>query len=248
MSTEFQDYASRLSPPWLSGQQAQLQVRASAAPLDDLDLKARNTMLMRLISYAPSDMLMSIGRERGMLRFPGEPDGIYRRRLLAAWDWWSMAGTRPGMEYILALCGYRSTITEHFGEDGHEHEFSVHLTPVKPVKRDAIWGSPNDTWGGTDAHWGYRLDAVPLSSLRALLDEIKPAHARLRKLTYSSGEHVWGGTDFWGNSETIPTEHLWNSPYGKPSVTFEETGEAAFKWGQGSVEIIYDLYDPLYNV
>lgn len=239
--TDYQDYAASLAPVWLRSEEAQADIRARAYPLDQLLLKARTIALIRLVSHAPDDVLLMIGRERGIRRFPGEPSSVYRKRVAAAWDWWRLAGTRPGMIKLLELCGYRATVTEHFGEPGHFHEFSIHLNPVNPLVKDAIWGKANQ-YGDSKSHWGYRLDAVPLSSMRELIDEIKPAHARLRLLTYSTGTGVWGGTDTWGNTATISTGHGYGYPWGMPSVTFQQTGDAKLKWGDGAVQVIYDLY------
>lgn len=243
MKTTYQDYAASLAPVWLRGDAAQTDIRARARPLDDLLVKARNIMLARLIAFAPDDALLMFGRERGIRRFDGEPNSIYRQRVAAAWDWWSLAGTRPGMIRLLALCGYQAVVTEHFGEAGHEHEFSVHLTTTTPLIRDAIWGSTN-TYGDRESHWGYRLDAVPLSSMYALINEIKPAHARLRRLTFATGRGIWGGTDIWGNTATVSEGHGYGYPWGMPSLTQRQTGDADLKWGDGQEEVLYDLYDP----
>ncbi|MDV6376360.1 phage tail protein [Deinococcus arenicola] len=234
----YQEYALSLAPRWLSNYST--EIAATAAPLDDLTLRARTLMLARLVQYAPEDVLMTIGAERRIRRFPDEPTDTYRRRVEAAWRWWRLAGTLPGMVELLRLAGYAASVTEHFTDPDQVHwaEFSVAVTPIREPIKDSFWGA--GTWGGGGS-WGYRLDAVPLSSLVELVDEIKPAHARLRRLTYSLGGHAWGGGSRWGNTSVAAQGHPWGSPWGEPSVIFGRTGRAESTWGEGRERVLHDI-------
>ena len=246
MSGVYQDYALSLAPRWLQGARAAEQIQATAAPLDDLALKTRSLMLARLVPYAPEDVLMTIGAERGIRRFPGEPLGTYRNRVSAAWSWWRMAGTLPGMKRLLELSGYQASIQEHFKDPDREHwaEFSITVTPTIKPEPDASWGE-NDLYGGDGAHWGYRLYAVPPSSLVDLVNEIKPGHARLRRLLFTLGDTTWGGGERWGNEASPAKLHPWGSPWGQPSVTFGKAGGSEGHWGEGRFHVLYDMNDPL---
>jgi len=238
----YQDYAQSLAPVWLRGEAATTEIRARAAPLDDLVLRLRTLMLARLIGDAPEEPLMMIGSERGIRRFPSEPLSTYRRRVAGAWRWWTIAGTLPGMVELLELSGYAATVTEHFRDPDQPHwaEFSIHVVPLRPLIKDAIWGAQND-YSDAETHWGYRIDGVPVSSLVELVREIKPAHARLRRLTFATGRGVWGGSDTWGDGAVIGERHGWGYPWGMPSATSQTTGDADLKWGDGQFQVIYDI-------
>lgn len=244
MTSSYREYALSLAPRWLQEPRAAEQISSAAAPLDDLVLKTRTLMLARLVPYAPEAVLMQIGSERGIRRFPGEPLGTYRTRVAAAWSWWRMAGTLPGMKRLLELSGYQASIVEHFRDPDRERwaEFSIVVTPTIPPVPDASWGQ-NDQFGAAGAHWGYQLYAVPPSSLVELINEIKPGHARLRRLVFTLGDSAWGAGERWGSQSSPATLNPWGSPWGEPSVVFGRQGGSEGHWGEGRFHVLYDLND-----
>lgn len=220
----------------------QAHVTALAAPLDDLVTRARTVMLARLIPFAPEDALHLLGAERGLKRYPGEPLDVYRARVQAAWAYWQQAGTVPGLVAALAAAGYRASVTEHFKDPDPVRwaEFSVRVSPLKPPQADAQWDG-QDTFGGGRA-WGYVLPAVPLDWLPDLIREVKPAHARLRRLQWSPRGRFWGGEIAWGQDRAAPAPArpgvntgLWGH---LPELTRTDSGAA---WGEGDMETIYEM-------
>lgn len=224
----------------------QAHLRAVAAPLDDLTARARAALLARLIQYAPEDSLMLLGQERRMRRYPSEPLEVYRRRVLGAWEFWSLAGTLPGMVRALADAGYRASIREHFRDPDpeHCHEFSVVVGPLEKPKADAYWDSKT-AWG-SGASWGYVLPAVPLDYLPELIREVKPAHARLRRLIWSPRGRYWGGGVEWGeerdtDTPVAPQPQGWGVQTGFAEfVPLPERTDSGPAWGESDNETIYE--------
>lgn len=252
--TGYQEYAADLSPVWLRAPDWQAEIRARAAPLDDLTLRARTAVLARLIQFAPEDVLTLIGAERGLRRFPGEPTAVYRRRVQGAWAFWRLAGTVPGMELMLAHAGYKAVVIEHFRDPDPEHwaEFSISLTPLNPILDPRQWGG-GDTWGRQPGQprkrWGgLDPNGIPLEHLRDLVQDIKPAHARLRRLTYRNRARYWGGTARWGEGREgaqpgVPAG--WGVTWGAPFLRApqEPASDNGPTWGGEPEIVLYDLND-----
>ncbi|MFC6592427.1 phage tail protein [Deinococcus lacus] len=176
---EYLPYLSRINRTDYQDSGTQGHLAALARPLDELALKARTVMLARLIPHAPEDALLLLGRERGLRRYPGEPLATYRTRVLGAWVYWEKAGTLPGLAEVLAQVGFVGEVVEHWQDPDPEHwaEFSVRLLPTAP------------------------LPAFPVASLVDLLNELKPAHARLRYVYIDRGQHGWDEGETWDSSE-----------------------------------------------
>lgn len=231
---------SRINPVDYQDAGTQAHLAALAVPLDELTARARAVMLARLILHAPEGALMLLGAERRLRRFPREPLAIYRRRVLGAWIYWMQAGTLPGMVLVLDQAGYKATVTEHFRDPDPVRwaEFSIHLVPARPT--------PAGNWdeGGIwdeDEYWDLNPNAVPLESVLDLVREVKPAHARLRRLTYSPNEEVWDGDANWGGTETTAVSNLYGKRFGSPQqqTTTTETGD--IDWDGNELVVIYDL-------
>lgn len=238
----YQEYALSLRPPALRGNAFAAQIAARAAPLDDLVLRARTLLLARLALSAPEDALMLIGAERGIRRYPEEPLGVYRTRVVDAWRYWQQAGTVPGVVAALAAAGYRAAIVEHVRDPDPEHwaEFTVIVGPLSPLPADAHWGS-GGTWGGGRS-WGFKLPAVPLDSLAELVREVKPAHARLRRLIWSPQGRYWGGTVQWGEVHRTPPPALgWGLQTGYSTPVSAEYADTGPSWGGLDNEVIYEM-------
>lgn len=227
----------RLNPVDYQDEGTQRHLRALAAPLDDVAGRAYAVALARLVQYAPEDALLRLGAERRIRRYPDEPLDTYRRRVAGAWEFWRQAGTLPGLVLALRQAGYLATVTEHFRDPDPAHwaEFSVFISPLFAPTGGGTWGA-GQTWGSPN-YWGYRLEGLPFDGVLELIRDVKPAHARLRRLLYSPGRHIWGGTDRWAQGVKAQP---WNSPWGTPPVVFPPPGERETLWGQGRPEIIYE--------
>jgi len=91
-------------------------------------------------------------------------------------------------------------IVEHFHEDRSIWaEFSVFLTATRPEYTTDAWGD-GSTWGD-DSSWNLPLGAHEGQRIVGIINEIKPAHAKLRKLYYvpfPKPDH-WGDGSTWGD-------------------------------------------------
>ena len=233
----------RINPVDYQDEGTQAHLRALAAPLDDLTGRAYAVALARLIAYAPEDALLLLGAERQIRRYPGEPLETYRRRVLGAWEFWRLAGTVPGILHALKDAGYRAIVREHFRDPDPDHwaEFSVVVGPAQTPKADARWDAQT-TWG-SGASWGFVLPAVPLDWLPDLIREVKPAHARLRRVIWSPRGRYWGGGVTWGEDRPAPKAQ----PYGYgvqtgvaeyvPGTERTDSGPA---WGESDNETLYE--------
>ncbi|GGL15970.1 phage tail protein [Deinococcus radiotolerans] len=235
---------SRINPIDYQDAGTQEHLNAVAASLEDVQARARAVMLTRLILSAPEDALTLMGAERGLRRFPDEPLATFRARVRGAWDYWRLAGTVPGMELILAQAGYRAVIVEHFRDPDPERwaEFSVVVQPLNPIVTTAKWGE-SATWG-SGQHWGIDPNAVPTRYLPDLIRDFKPAHARLRRLTYFPRGRFWGSTAQWGEGRDLTPQPQpgWGVWTGYQTVTpAEDRTDSGAAWGESDAEIIYDL-------
>lgn len=215
----------------------QRHLAALALPLDDVAGRAYAAALARLIRYAPESALLLIGQERRVRRYPDEPLETYRARVLGAWASWRLAGTRPGVELALAQAGYDATVMEHFSDPEHWAEFSVTVSPKKPLAPGSTWNQ-GAAWDDGGA-WDYRIDAVPLGALVDLIREVKPAHARLRRLELRLPQHVWDGDGVWQGGRGL-AQHLWGSLWGLPSIVFMDL-RTNYAWDDPQNIVIYDL-------
>lgn len=234
---------TRINPVDYQDEGTQEHLRALAAPLDDLAGRAYGVALARLVQYAPEDALLLLGQERRVRRYPKEPLETYRRRVLGAWAYWQLAGTVPGILHALKDAGYRAVVIEHFRDPDPEHwaEFSVVVGPLEKPKPNAHWDAQSTFGGG--ATWGFVLPAVPLDWLPDLIREVKPAHARLRRVIWSPRGRYWGGGVTWGEGYDVPEP----GPYGYgvltgmyqyvPDAGRTDSGPA---WGESDNETIYE--------
>lgn len=209
--------------------------------LDELAARAHTVMLSRLIPHAPEDALTMLGRERGLTRYPGEPLDTFRARVAGAWVYWQQAGTLPGIVAALKQAGYRATVIEHFRDPDREHwaEFSVLVQPLERLETDAWWGGT--TWGG-GRKWGFVLPAVPLAYLPELVRELKPAHARVRRVLWSPRGRFWGGDVTWGEDRPVPDPPVgWGVQTGYEQYLPADRTDSGPAWGESDLQVLYDM-------
>lgn len=232
----------RLNPVDYQDDGTQAHIAALATALDDTAGRAYAAALARLIRYAPEDALLLIGQERRIRRFPGEPLEIYRRRVLGAWDYWRLAGTLPGMVLALKQAGYRASVQEHFRDPDREHwaEFSIRVSPLEKLPPSAQWDS-TQTWDGGH-FWDFQLPAVPLDWLVDIVREVKPAHARLRRLVFSPRGRHWDGDMTWDEGRTAPVPFVGYGIYTgmTPPISTEQTDSGPV-WDAAEDTVIYDM-------
>lgn len=202
----YQEYARRIirmNPLDYQDAGTTAHLDAQTAPLDDLAIRARTVMLARLPTYAPEDALLLLAQDRGLRRYPNEDLASFQNRVVHAFDFWAMAGTVPGLLFGLEQLGWEAVVQEHFRDPDPVRwaEFSVTITNYPKTTPDAPrWGAFQ--WGdGT--RWGGR-QGQDVSTILALIQDLKPAHARLRSLTLRAdpppvwGAFQWGDGTHWG--------------------------------------------------
>lgn len=190
--------------------------------------------------------LALLGDARCLSRFPGEPTEVFRQRVMGAFSFWEQAGTVPGMVRALAQAGYHAVVIEHQMADPDPvrwAEFSVKVSPLTPLKPSAQWDS-GGVWDGSK-YWDFELPAVPLDSLPELIREVKPAHARLRRLTFSPRGRYWDGNAKWdeGRDTEVADPYLGyglHTGYNEQLLTLEQT-DSGVQWDAAEDTVIYDL-------
>lgn len=188
-----------------AGGAADGMVRALAQEEADLIREALEAFPQAFPQYAEGEALEGIGRARGLSLFQGELEAAFRNRVTHALQFWRLAGTLPGVLLWLEATGYDAYVYEHFRDDPSIWaEFSVWLWPEIAAYTTDRWGDGEGVWDdGTP--WDYALASTELFRIPALLREVKPAHARVRRVYYIPGPKdawddggVWDDGSVWG--------------------------------------------------
>lgn len=206
----YADWLPKVQPPWLHGDRGQAWARALGSTLDRAVDAAVDAVQARHPSYADTQALLQLAHDRAMPTFPGEHIDAFRQRVRLARAFWEKAGTLPGVLLWLRAAGYEATVREHFLDDpAIWAEFSVYLWPRIAAHVTDRWDDGVGVWDdGTP--WDYQLAATELVRIATLLREVKPAHARVRRVYYIPGPRdVWDDGSAWDdggawNPEPIP--------------------------------------------
>lgn len=197
----FEDYQQELAPPWHRTRPGAALNGATGAFKDDLESDLIDAVQARFPRSSPEDGLSLLGDERRLPRFPDELTEAYRARLTGAFEFWQWAGTLRGLTLALEQLGYVPTVIEHFRTDpAIWAEFSVVLYPG--VKRYGTWRVGRATVGDGKI---VGLDITPdeAGRVRSVVGRVKPAHTRLRTLSYAKYGKAVGGLWFIDSAETV---------------------------------------------
>lgn len=242
------------------------------ARLLGLEVEAASRLILDWFPQtASAEALDIIGAGRSLQRYPGEYVDAFRNRVINAYEFWSKAGTVPGMLAALEHMGYgvrlsaldgnivrgvftegvtggvvvtqasgspvqESTYTvtidgetfelptlivpddyryyelpptriiEHYHTDQDIWaEFSLHLTPSDPNLNADAWDDGSRWDDGT--LWDLTIREEELDRIKAVVNEIKPAHARLRGIYLVS---EWG-IDYWDDRTLWDDGTLWDA-------------------------------------
>jgi hypothetical protein len=230
----YREWQKRLASAWLQQGTGGRFLEGLGEAKDGLAEAVRQAVLARMTQRAPEDALSLIGEERLLPRFPGEFVEAYRTRLLAAWEFWRQAGTLPGLVYWLRAAGYDAHIWELYRYNPSLWaEFAVYLWPYRPEWTTDRWDD-GGTWDD-ETDWDYTLNGLePIRTLE-LIHEVKPAHARLRFISYIPGpKDAWNDAGVWDDGGTWNPEPV----YIAGSLDVWNDGEV---WDDGGVWDTYPI-------
>lgn len=205
----YADWLAKVQPPWLHGQRGQGWARALGTALDRAVDAAIDAVQVRHPRYADAAALTAIAHDRAMPIWPGEYEDALRQRLRVAYEFWHTAGTLPGVLLWLRAAGYQAFIREHYLDDpAIWAEFSVYLWPEMAAYVTDRWNDGVGAWDdGTP--WDYQLVATEVSRIPALLQEVKPAHAKARSVWYIPGPRdAWDDGGAWDDGRTWNPEPI----------------------------------------
>lgn len=247
------------------------------ARLLGLEVEAASRMILDWFPQtASADALDVIGAGRSLQRYPGEYVDAFRNRVINAFEFWSKAGTVPGMTAALEHMGYGvrlsalkgpiaqgvfssgsgggivvtqasgdpvqdgeltldiagetfnlptlivpenyryyelppTRIIEHYRDDRDIWaEFSLILTPSNPALNADAWDDGSRWDDGT--LWDLTIRQEEVDRIRAVVNEIKPAHARLRGIFLVS---QWS-QDFWDDDTIWDDGTVWDAQLPTP--------------------------------
>lgn len=208
MARDYRTWQAMLGPPWLQAPRGLAFNRGVGDAKDSVCRWCVSAVLARLVDTADEQALGYLGAERGLPRMPDEFIEAYRTRVKAAWQFWRLGGTRPGMQLALEMLGYTVKIIEHGlplpeGQAGPDRnwwsEFSIYLSPGKyPGYGTVLWGEPH-VWGEAELLWGTMMPERERWRIMETICRMKSAHSRPRAVWYSPRMHYWGEEGLlWG--------------------------------------------------
>jgi hypothetical protein len=194
----YERYQLQLAPPWLRQKTGRAWLEAHGQQKDALVQLVLEAVIARFIQSAPEDALDSLGRDRGLRRYPDERLEAWRARVLGAWDFWILGGTLAGVELMLETLGYQASVYEHFRSDPTIwSEFTVFLRDENRDFTAAGWGE--FAWGATDHFWGSSVRLSETVRVREVVDLVKAAHSKARTIMFIAEGFAWGEPGFtWG--------------------------------------------------
>ncbi|MFC5600205.1 hypothetical protein [Deinococcus cellulosilyticus] len=151
--------------------------------------------------------LDTIAAGKRLSRFTGENSDALVSRVNGAFPFWELAGTKPGMLLMLHQMGYAGPdavhpcrIIEHYEDEPDAWaEFSVILYPDRTRFTTSAWDD-GLTWNdGTN--WDAEMTANEQQRIRALINQVKPAHAKLRDVFYMLSGDIWDDGLTWDDGE-----------------------------------------------
>jgi hypothetical protein len=122
---------------------------------------------------------------------------------------WLLAGTLPGLALWLRAAGYEAHIWELYRYNPSLWaEFAVYLWPYHPEWTTDRWDD-GGTWDD-ETDWDYTLHGLePIRTLN-LIREVKPAHSRLRFISYIPGpKDAWNDAGVWDDGGTWNPEPVY---------------------------------------
>lgn len=179
-------------------------VDLSAYGLTQHQIAAIDMLLSWFARFSSPAGLDAIAAAKRLSRFSGENTDALVARLNGAYGFWELAGTKPGIELVTTQLGYENPqVIEHYQtEPSAWAEWSIILYPGETTYQTWLYGQGN--WGET--LYGAQFTAAEQARVRAVFEQVKPAHTVLRTITYVAAGSVWGGMvygDPYGATEVL---------------------------------------------
>lgn len=207
----YQEWILEAVPNWARGKVFDKWWQTLGGYFDGLRLGVIEGVKAGMPAHAPEDALPYIADARGGLdRYPNESIGVWRKRLLAAWDRWQMAGTKAGLvaelEAFFAPVGTtievwsNNEVEDAFGPTG----MGSHVDPYEPWWRFWVVLKPPLPWEPLEmpftlgtASLGSTATANDFNKLRRIILKWSPSESLPAELyVLFSGDVTF--TDFTG--------------------------------------------------
>jgi hypothetical protein len=203
--------------------------QTAGAILDDLKLAIFAARRARIVATADNRAIDLLGRDRGIVRYPGEIDKYYRRRVQSAYISYQMGGTNAGAIAALAAIGYPGALIH---EIIFERAFYDARARYDGTKRH---GGTLTKWAEFDAtvflEPGRQFAPVDFHILLDVIMAAKAAHAKPRYLTlqYSAFEFRYNGQYRYGGAIQHKPDQVNLTPYydlanGRVTLKVQGTG------------------------
>ncbi len=210
----FREFVESVSPAWLLGELSGafegivLGFMADAAG-EGMSLAVKIAWLKEPTS--PDDVLVLVGAERALPRYPIETAAQYRARLWDAWNAYKFGGDEESIIGQFALAGFAGVQIFDASEIVIEPLLDMNSNPwwsqfivyfpegTHPITAEGPpWGSFN--WGD-----GTRLGPVGLTidvaiAIRGIIEKWKPVRWICRKIIFQIEGWIYGGGHTWGEA------------------------------------------------
>jgi hypothetical protein len=207
----YDEYQSKLSPPWLRRSLGEKIQRALGAEADDFQDRVRQGILSNLPDQGPADALVQIGADRLLPRGGSELEAAYRERLRLAWDTWPLAGSHGGLLRALDVAGFpmgtatganiiqRTRRYTYLTASGGSVNYATHNGWSFNEQGPAYWNQFGIVFGGDVPSL---LSEVGANKLNEIVRLWKPAKARYIGAWVVTTSPVWGWpiSTTWGQA------------------------------------------------
>jgi hypothetical protein len=202
---------------------------AAGNALDNLKQAMFKTRRARIVATADDKAIDLLGYDRGVVRYPGEQDRYYRRRVQSAYIAYQRGGTNAGVIAALSAIGYPgAVIYEIIFERAYYDGRAKHNGRKRYSGEQTKWAEFDIT---VFLEPGRQFAPVDFLILLDAIMKAKAAHAKPRFLTlqYSAFEFKYNGLYRYNGSFQHKPDQVNLTPYynlaaGKVTLKVQGTG------------------------